>query len=532
MDGAQHPPPGRGEVPAGSVFQLLFYAALAANLVVANLGGSHTDLGFRPSQTALTAWYALHEGFRLDYVTPVLGPPWSIPFEFPLYQWLAALLSLATGLSLTTAGRLVSLAFFYACLPFTASLLRRSVPRHGDRLLFLSLILANPIYLFWSTTFLIESTALFFSVSFLWSTVRWLEEGRARWALLALLLGSGAALVKITTFALFLVPWACLLLAGLRRPAWARLAVGLLAGALPLVPGVAWTRFADSLKSLNPLAETMTSGSPEMIAWNFGPLAMRFEPAVWTTIMDRTAVLTDLGSLPAGAVQVPLLPLLAVAVLALTRTRVAEAALCFLFFLVGPLVFTNLYFVHDYYYCANSLFLCLAVGFVVLSVHERLERSSRPLWRGSAGPVAGGILTVLLLSFASTYWLRYMDRQLTGVTPQFQAAMGLIRERTREDDILLVYGQGWSADVPYRTGRRAIVDWLDLPLESERMQRLLRNLEGRRIGAMIVMDERGADFIEPRLRYFGLHPDPRIQGLYFAEPAPEESAPGTGTQGP
>ena len=30
---------------------------------------------FRQTQTALTSYWTVQEGFRLDYITPVLGPP-------------------------------------------------------------------------------------------------------------------------------------------------------------------------------------------------------------------------------------------------------------------------------------------------------------------------------------------------------------------------------------------------------------------------------------------------------------------------
>lgn len=49
-------------------------------------------------------------------MTPVLGAPWSIPFEFPFYQWLAALLSSITGMSADNSGRLVSTVFHVGCI--------------------------------------------------------------------------------------------------------------------------------------------------------------------------------------------------------------------------------------------------------------------------------------------------------------------------------------------------------------------------------------------------------------------------------
>src|SRR5262249_20433758 len=45
---------------------------------------------FRQTQTAISAYYMVGRPPSLAYETPVLGPPWSIPFEFPLYQWVVA----------------------------------------------------------------------------------------------------------------------------------------------------------------------------------------------------------------------------------------------------------------------------------------------------------------------------------------------------------------------------------------------------------------------------------------------------------
>ena len=68
---------------------------------------------YRQAQTAISAFYINQEdNFSLAYPTPVLGKPWSIPLEFPLYQWTVVSVSRVTGLSLTKAGRAVSLACF------------------------------------------------------------------------------------------------------------------------------------------------------------------------------------------------------------------------------------------------------------------------------------------------------------------------------------------------------------------------------------------------------------------------------------
>jgi hypothetical protein len=48
---------------------------------------------FRQTQTAITTYWLGINGFSLNYETPVVGPPWSIPFEFPLYQYMVVLLA-------------------------------------------------------------------------------------------------------------------------------------------------------------------------------------------------------------------------------------------------------------------------------------------------------------------------------------------------------------------------------------------------------------------------------------------------------
>ncbi|HLP08436.1 MAG TPA: hypothetical protein VK178_09730, partial [Opitutaceae bacterium] len=79
---------------------MLFSLALAAHLACALRGWEIPGLlghGFRQAQTALSIDAMKQDGFRLDYATPVLGKPWAIPMEFPLYQWLVMRVGVATG---------------------------------------------------------------------------------------------------------------------------------------------------------------------------------------------------------------------------------------------------------------------------------------------------------------------------------------------------------------------------------------------------------------------------------------------------
>src|SRR5262249_24099130 len=146
-----------------------FFLACFAYFVYAVQLGWHgsliEDQGFRQTQTAITAYYMVGQAPKLAYETPVLGPPWSIPFEFPLYQWLVAGIVTALHTPLDQTGRFVSIAFYLLTLFPANQILKELRFSKPSRLVILALLLTSPFYIYWSRSFLIESTALFLSLS-------------------------------------------------------------------------------------------------------------------------------------------------------------------------------------------------------------------------------------------------------------------------------------------------------------------------------------------------------------------------------
>ena len=71
---------------------------------------------FRQTQTAISVFYLLKGSPWLAYETPVLGVPWSIPMEFPLYQGIVAILVKLLQTPIDQTGRFVSAFFFYLSL--------------------------------------------------------------------------------------------------------------------------------------------------------------------------------------------------------------------------------------------------------------------------------------------------------------------------------------------------------------------------------------------------------------------------------
>ena len=116
-------------------------------------------------------------------------------------------------------------------------------------------------------------------------------------------------------------------------------------------------------------------------------------------------------------------------------------------FLVGPLVFFNLYVVHDYYFCANALFLSGAVGLLVagLFAHPSLPRAVKV---SAALVCLGGQLLAYERSLGS-----YHGRE--PVQPPALAAA--IRAVVPKDAVVLVANWGWNPLLPYFMQRRAIM---------------------------------------------------------------------------
>jgi hypothetical protein len=401
---------------------------------------------FRQTQTALSSYWLLHGGPVFAYETPVLGSPWSIPFEFPLYQGLVAGLA-ATGVPLDAAGRLVSFAFFVAGFwPLRMLWADLRLPPLGLPIA-CALLLAAPEYAFWSRTFLMESCAWFFALLWLALFVRFLMAGRATVALAATLAGVVGILVKATTLPAFAligglfyaargVAW---LRAGLPRRDLARLTLALVALLLPFAVGIAWVIDGDAVKLANPVGRLLTSAALEQ--WNYGTLAQRTGSLLWLAIMPQRMLFDMFG--PAWGVALVILAW------ALYRRRNTSVILLLVLgFFVPILIFTNLYIIHNYYLYANAAFLIAAVAVALGALADSP--------RGAARVCA--VLVVILISQFTDFYLRQIRwlRTDPGLHAPYQIALAA-RDLIPPDGSLVVLGEQWSSVVPYYSQRKALV---------------------------------------------------------------------------
>lgn len=398
----------------------------------------------RQTQTAVTTYWLMRGGPILAYETPIVGFPWSIPLEFPLYQIIVAVMS-GVGIPLAPAGRIVSFAFFVGCL-WPLQVLSRALK--FDKIAFACvaiLFVLCPLYLFWSRTFMIETCALFFSLCWLGYFAKYLATERPASAVLALVAGALGFVAKSTTFPAFAVLGGILLVkechaawvAGLVAKRLRVILPALLVLALPFLIAGAWTVYSDAVKQANEIGAQLTSTGLER--WVFGTWEQRISLSLWREVILHRS-LTDTFGYAA-------LPAIAIIAATALRRRYAYAALAAtLAFLVPFITFTNLHIEHSYYQTANAIFIIAAAGLGAAAVMD-------------TGRSRLGLVLLLLIAAGQLFYFKrayagLLTEDFTG-RQDFRIAQ-TARAQTPPSSGLLVIGRDWSATVGYYAQRKSL----------------------------------------------------------------------------
>lgn len=515
--------------------RVLLLLALLVVAAAARMAWRYADqppldlFSFRQSQTALTAFWAVTEGFRLPYETPVAGFPWAIPFEFPLYQWLVAGVSRLTGAGIDRVGRLLSFAFLLACLFPVRDIVRRlDLPRITVPI-FACLLFTSPLYLYWGRSLMIETTAVFLAMLAIRYFVE-LEFGparpRAAWAFAVSM--TLCLLQKVTTGLPVVLMLGLLWMVLHTRRAGAFVKVlspaavwrATLLFAIPLLIAFAWTRYTDQVKALNPLGERLTSSA--LSQWNWGSLQQRLSADLYRKVLwERMFV----GNLSAHiGVAMLMLPLLAPST---TRMRVIVLS-CVLMGLGPLLIFTNLHLVHDYYQTANLIFLLFAVA-LALSVNVA----------GALGERAAiGLLGIFMVSGVSTFLKDYMPTvraSFDAGNSRDVAVAELVRRQTGETDQFVAFGNDWSSTFAYLAQRKSFTVPRIFPAYEEVVMAPERFVDNERLGAVLTCPGEGPP-VERLLAWSGTRANwivGETHGCFVAVPALEPETDSTGpTQDP
>lgn len=456
---------------------LFFGIALIVNFAFSQNGWGNTLMGkhgFRPVQTAVSTYYFLRDGIDIDYKTPLMGTPSEMPLEFPFFQAAVAAFVRLTGLELDAAGGIVSWLFFLTALPAGFLLLGHFKMPATHRLILLSLILVSPLYLFFSRNFLIESTALAFSLWFLVGFARFLNERAIGWLVCAAIVGAIGGMVKVTTLAVFLIAALLFLFSALRTAAlenrlylWGRAAI--CAGG-PIAASVYWVIHSAAVRHRNPEAAFLDT---HFGFWSFGDLAQRISLQFWLKLYEvwSGSILNEAGIV------------LIVLYYCCLRGRYRWAVTaCLTVFIIPQLIFSNLYFVHDYYFYANGVFLVAALGF---SLAELIEQTAVPA-------VARWTLvgTVMVLHLG-TYMHLYLDEQRTNISPP--PITKLLEDISAPGDLLVILGIDWDGYIPYYAERPALMLRAGRERDPESIRKSVARLDPSKVAALVIFGAQWRD---------------------------------------
>jgi hypothetical protein len=408
---------------------------------------------FRQCQTAMSAfWFDLKNPIQglFYYQTPEFGEPWMIPFEFPIYQALVAGITHHTGLPLTVAGRMLSGIFLLLSL-CPLNLMFKCLKLGSMGFFFSAIFLIfSPLYLYWGRSFMIESTAVFFGLCFVALVCLFCSKWNMWIGLAALACGILCALVKATTFPSFgvaacLSAIAILFDSNLQISTTKKMAGVFLSGlgvCICIVAALLWTKHADELKSLNPIAAHLDSSSLSL--WNYGPLEQRFSLGFWKKLVWERAIPEAIGS-------VGVLLILPFAFIAAKSYKKCVLVCLIGLFLLPMLLFSNLHIIHSYYQYANSFWLILSIGIAFGIIAKQVHK-----WVLVA--LALGVVSFQLYHFSQTYYIH--------TTWKWHWVMELgkkIDMETPKNSAILVVGDEWSPEVAFYSKRKAIYipNWVD-----------------------------------------------------------------------
>lgn len=454
-----------------SIFLIAILGILAFHFWVASVGlegplrGEHT---FRQSQTMLSVYWMLKDGLALDYPLPVFGYPWTVPLEFPVYQWSVWAFVKAFGTSIEFSGRVVSLLYFYLGIWFLLALMRQLKWRPIYQVGVLGMLVACPHYLFWSKMPMIESCA--WAIALIWANlgVRLIRKFGWPTAIAFLLVGVLAAITKITTFlALAPVPFVY----GIwfyennvgwnwrNKTFWNVFQMPLLGLIVSLLAGQLWVIYTDAIK--DPQVIGCLYSSDNLSGWNFGLLKTRFKIIAWRVILEHSQGFFFLAFLIIS---------MGWALFSFGKIKALKwIGASIPLFLLPATVFQNLYLVHDYYQYPSLLYLVIGSGWVLGYLFDNAKK-----WQLS-------VLILVLIPFIiyeSYYgYNKVYGKSLKQEVYSYFPVVDLLKNLVSDNGKVVFYSVDGNPEIAYATKKKFLLKMPREPFNSVETQLLVNEKE-------------------------------------------------------
>lgn len=376
----------------------------------------------------------------LHPITPVLGEPYEIPNEFPLFQAVASTFA-SLGVPLDPANRVTALGFFILTAWLTWLLARELFESRLIPAIALIAFSFSPYALIWSRASVVEYLATAATLGWIVAIIYWFRTRKVSWWALGVISGGIAGLVKgstpITWLALALIagPW----VGATRRERWQnwiRLRAHPMFVTLLVLPYLAlawWTNYADAIKAASPATEPLTVVASR--GYWIGSVSQRLDADSWATIFDRVETLL---------VGPGVLLVLIAAVFVGHRHRRERIGL-FLIPVIGIGGLFGSYVEVEYYLAAVSSALAILVGLAIVSLVRWLGIAAHRRTLSVVGITAAWLFLTLFL--AAPRWTDvYHHRGLPKESLE-------IARNTSENDKVLVGGMWYDPRILYYADR-------------------------------------------------------------------------------
>jgi len=398
--------------------------------------GLNDSFEFRQTQTAWGIREVARHGFNLFHLQlPVLGRPFEIPFEFPVFQNIAGFTCWMFHLSPSTGGRLTSLFFYCLSMAMLVQISNELFTKKYLHLL-LPVLMLTPYALEWSDACLIESTSTFFLLVGLWGLNRFITSDKNSYWVIVVLGFALSALIKITTtvpciifYFFFIVKRSKTNFTSPRN----LFAISLLG--ISVMPSLFWTKFADATKSRSIWTEWLTSRN--LMTWNFGSPESRLVLKNWQSVGARFFIIANL-----------LIVWILFSII-FRRLKNQETWALTLAVVSPPLIFFNLYVVHDYYY------LAIMFGLIMLVAHL-FDTSDKKLGNGLRKTYGVMVLATVVLSWVSLVPNTNYQDVLGMPRNNIPALSKIIADNSLPREESLVIGCDWDPTVLYYADRKGI----------------------------------------------------------------------------
>lgn len=434
---------------------------------------------FRQTETAIVIQNYFRDGWSLlHYQMPVLGQPWIILFECPIYQTIVyAIMKVFRQTDIDLWCRIVSLITFYFSVFFLKKLTELITDRKVARCVCI-VYLFSPFTILWSRAALIDYMSVLFALIYCNGVYSWLinrkSSGKMKY-FIALVFGSAAYLLKTTTMFPYVYLLAFFILDYLIkcvRDGEGRISFNaikvfiakniknlVLLAILCIVPvifGIAWTYYADLVRGQSIYTAFLTS--ERLKYWNYGTMEQKLDFSNWMLILRR---LLDFAG---GSLACAFLFVSYFLFRSKRYTFVLASSLISIFLTIGTLF--NLYYVHNYYLIALSPIMAICLGIMLSTVIQILSAE------GNIGKLLiGALCTIFVFMQIQNDHDEYLKKALNGSLEN--ESIGLyINQITNEDERILIEGEDWSPRTLYYANRKGFM--LTTPVTDEFYQSFLK----------------------------------------------------------